>query len=347
MRIRLQDVADRTGVSASTVSRVMNDRPGVNERTRLMVLRVLAEMGYEPPALRPETRGGLVGLIVPELDNPIFPAFAQTIEARLAASGYTAVLCCATREGVHESEYFDVLLTHGVAGIVIVSGMHADTEGDHSIYRESIEAGLPLVFLNGFAADVSAPFVSCDDRHAMALAVRHLVSLGHERIGFITGPSRYVPVQRKLAGFQQAVVEATGRFDPDLVAESVFSVEGGDAAARALVGQDVTAVVAASDLMALGAIRAAHGAGLRVPSEFSVVGFDDSPFMAFTDPPLTTIRQPVRAMSERATHALIDLIEGRGAAPGELLFRPDLVVRGSTAAPGARRPLRPRLVGER
>src|SRR5215204_3021245 len=105
MRIRLQDVAERSGVSAATVSRVMNSKPTVNERTRMHVLRTLAEMGYDPPGLRADVAAGLVGLLVPELDNPIFPAFAQQIESRLAANGYVAVLCCATRESVQESDY--------------------------------------------------------------------------------------------------------------------------------------------------------------------------------------------------------------------------------------------------
>ncbi|MEO7397119.1 MAG: LacI family DNA-binding transcriptional regulator [Ilumatobacteraceae bacterium] len=332
MRIRLQDVAERSGVSASTVSRVMNARPEVNDRTRLHVLRTLAEMGYDPPGLGPDVAVGLVGLLVPELDNPIFPAFAQAIEARLASSGYVAVLCCATREAVHESDYVEMLVNRGVAGIIIVSGMHADTEADLGLYIDLMARNVPLVFVNGYSKDLPAPFVSCDDRHAGALAVRHLAGLGHSRIGFISGSSRYVPVVRKLEGYHKAV-RAHGLVESALVSESIFSVEGGHVASRGLIAKGATAIVAASDVMALGAIRAAHDVDLRVPGDVSVVGFDDTSFMAFTDPPLTTIRQPVRAMSELATQLLLDQIAGAPRENHEYLFRGELVVRGSTAPP--------------
>ncbi len=332
MRIRLQDVAERSGVSTSTVSRVMNAKPTVNEHTRLHVLRTLAEMGYDPPGLRADVAVGLVGLLVPELDNPIFPAFAQAIEAGLASSGYVAVLCCATRESVHESDYVEMLVNRSVAGIIIVSGMHADIEADLSLYRDLMAQNMPLVFVNGFAASLPAPFISCDDRHAAALAVKHLVSLGHTRIGFISGSSRYVPVIRKLEGYRNAM-RANGLGEPPLTAETVFSVEGGHVATRSLLAKGATAIVAASDVMALGAIRAAHDLGMRVPADLSVLGFDDTAFMAFSDPPLSTIRQPVRAMSDLANQLLLEQIIGAPRVNHEYLFRGELVVRGSTAPP--------------
>lgn len=331
MRIRLRDVAERTGVSEATVSRVMNGRPGVNQHTRALVLRALAELGYEPPAPRHQPpRAGLVGLLVPELDNPVFPAYAQTIETLLATAGYTAVLCCATREGVQEADYIDMLLDRGVAGIVVVSGVHADSEADHSLYDRILERGVPLVLVNGYSPSIRAPFVSCDDRHAVQVAVHHLVSLGHRRIGLLAGPRRYVPVVRKLDAFEAAMASVGQAFEPELFAEAVFTVEGGHAGARRLLDAGATAIIAASDLMALGAIRAAREGGACVPGEVSIVGFDDTPLMAYTDPPLTTVRQPVRAIADHATRVLLETIAGRPADEQEYLVRPELVVRGST-----------------
>lgn len=332
MRIRLQDVAERAGVSASTVSRVMNAKLSVNDQTRLHVLRTLAEMGYEPPGLGPDASVGMVGLLVPELDNPIFPAYAQAIEARLAPSGYVVVLCCATRESVHESDYIEMLVNRGIAGIIIVSGMHADTEADHGLYLDLIAANVPLVFVNGYSEKLSAPFVSCDDHHAGGLAVRHLAGLGHTNIGFTSGSSRYVPVIRKLEGYRKAM-RAHGLEESALVSESIFSVEGGHVATRDLIAKGATAIIAASDVMALGAIRAAHDVDMRVPGNLSVLGFDDTSFMAFTDPPLSTIRQPVRAMSKLVTELLLDQIGGAPRENHEYLFRGELVVRSSTAPP--------------
>jgi alanine racemase len=163
------------------------------------------------------------------------------------------------------------------------------------------------------------------------LAVSHLASLGHRRIGLITGPSRYTPVQRKVDAFRSVVRELDhADADDRLIAESVFTVEGGHAAARRVLDAGATAIVAASDLMALGAVRAARDSGRSVPGEVSVVGYDDTALMAYTDPPLTTVRQPVRAIADHATRVLLDLIGGLPSPRHEYVVRPELVVRAST-----------------
>lgn len=333
MRARLSDIARQADVSEATVSRVLNDRPGVAAETRQAVLTALDVLGYERPARLRKRSAGLVGLVVPELDNPIFPAFAQTIESALAQSGYTPVLCTQTPGGVTEDEYVEMLLDRQVAGIVFVSGLHADTAADHERYRKLIARPLPIVLINGYAEGIEAPFVSCDDREAGELAVEHLVALGHRRIGLITGPDRFLPVQRKLAGFRAAMRRLVGASDAEideLIALSLFGVEGGKAAANRLLDKGVTGITCGSDLMALGAIRAARQRGLSVPGDVSVVGYDDSPLMAFTDPPLTTLRQPVIAMAVAAVRALVDEINGHAAPNSEYVFRPELVSRGST-----------------
>ncbi|WP_320065782.1 LacI family DNA-binding transcriptional regulator [Micromonospora sp. RTGN7] len=334
MRARLSDIAQQAEVSEATVSRVLNDRPGVAAETRQAVLTALDVLGYERPARLRKRSAGLVGLVVPELDNPIFPAFAQVIESTLAQSGFTPVLCTQTPGGVTEDEYVEMLLDRQVSGIVFVSGLHADTAANHDRYRALIARPLPVVMINGYAPGIAAPFVSCDDREATELAVAHLVALGHRRIGLITGPNRFVPVQRRVAGWRAAMERLTGLSGAELdeLAElTLFGVEGGEAAAGRLLERGVTGLACGSDLMALGAIRAARQRGLSVPGDLSVVGYDDSPLMAFTDPPLTTMRQPVAAMAVAAVRALVDEINGHGAPHSEYLFRPELVVRGSTA----------------
>jgi LacI family transcriptional regulator, repressor for deo operon, udp, cdd, tsx, nupC, and nupG len=331
VRVRWREVAHLAGVSEATVSRVMNGRPGVSARTRDVVMRAVDQLGAAELVRPRQLEAGLVGLVVPELDNPIFPALAQLIEARLAGSGYTCVLGCATQEGVDELEYLGMLAERGVAGIVIVSGRHADAEGDHAPYRQLIARGMPMVFINGYARDVPAPFVSCDDRYAAGLAVRHLASLGHRRIGFVSGSSRYVVVSRKLDGYREALAEVGADVDDELIIDTVFSVEGGRASTAHFVERGATAVMAASDLLALGTILGAREHGLAAPAEWSAVGFDDTALMAYTDPPLTTVRQPIQAMSDHATRLLLDQLGGGPAVHREFLFRPELVVRGSTA----------------
>jgi LacI family transcriptional regulator, repressor for deo operon, udp, cdd, tsx, nupC, and nupG len=328
MSIRLRHIAERAGVSEATVSRVINERAGVNEQTRAAVLRVVTDLGYEPPGVRRRHRAGLVGLVVPELTNPIFPAFAQSISSLLASRGYTTLLCTATSDGVQEDEHFESLIARGVDGIVVISGKNAVPAADHDLYRRSASAGLHLVLINGGpVAGIDATFISCDDRFASELAVTHLASLGHRRIGCLVGPSRYWPVQRKIAGFNEAAA-ALG-LEGEVV-ETLYSVEGGHSGGRALLRKGVTGIIAASDLMALGAVRAADEVGRSVPVGCSVIGYDDTPLMEFTNPPLTTIRQPVAAMCRAALAALLHTDDQPSLATGEMLFRPELVVRGTT-----------------
>ncbi|MCT2590097.1 LacI family transcriptional regulator [Streptomyces sp. N2-109] len=335
MTARLADIAAQAGVSEATVSRVLNGKPGVSATTRESVLAALDVLGYERPVRLRRRSEGLVGLITPELENPIFPAFAQVICQGLTRQGYTPVLATQTPGGSTEDELTEMLVDRGVAGIIFVSGLHADTTASTQRYDRLRAQGVPFVLINGFSPKVRAPFISPDDRAAMRLAVTHLASLGHRRVGLALGPERFVPVQRKTDGFLQAVQEQLGLAEADtrkLIQHSLYSLEGGQAAASALLEQGCTALVCASDMMALGAIRAVRQRGLSVPEDVSVIGFDDSPLIAFTDPPLSTIRQPVTAMGQAAVRALLEEIGGTPAPHSEFVFLPELVVRGSTAS---------------
>ncbi|KPI03814.1 transcriptional regulator, LacI family [Actinobacteria bacterium OK074] len=338
---RLADIAAQAGVSEATVSRVLNGKPGVAATTRQSVLAALDVLGYERPVRLRQRSEGLVGLITPELENPIFPALAQVIGQALTRQGYTPVLATQTPGGSTEDELTEMLVDRGVSGIIYVSGLHADTTADMQRYDRLRAQDVPFVLVDGFSPKVQAPFISPDDRAAMTLAVTHLVSLGHTRIGLALGPKRFVPVQRKIEGFTLAMQDLLGLAHDDieqrLIQHSLYTLEGGQAAASALIERGCTAVVCASDMMALGAIRAARQRGLDVPRDVSVVGFDDSVLIAFTDPPLTTIRKPVPAMGQAAVRTLLEEIGGTPAPHSEFVFMPELVVRGSTASvPGGR-----------
>ncbi|GII63848.1 HTH-type transcriptional regulator MalR [Sphaerisporangium krabiense] len=329
---RLADIAAQAGVSEATVSRVLNGRSGVSANTRRLVLTALDLMGYERPQRLRQRSNGLIGLVTPELDNPIFPAFAQAVERSLTQHGYTPVLCTQSPGGAPEDEFTELLLERDVSGIVYVSGLHADTTARMDRYTRLVDRGLPIVLIDGYSERVEAPFISPDDRLAARLAVRHLVDLGHRRIGLAVGQRRFVPVIRKIEGFAAALADLLGVADCEpFVRHSLFSVEGGQAAASALIEAGCTAIVCASDLMALGAIRAARDRGLSVPGEVSVVGFDDSPLIPFTDPPLTTIRKPIGPMAVAAVQTLLEGIAGAPPKNLELVFQPELIVRRSTA----------------
>ncbi len=330
VRTRLTDLAEQAGVSTATVSRVLNGKPGVSAQARQAVLAALDMLGYERPEKLRMRSAGLVGLVVPELTNPVFPAFAQVIETMLSDRGYTPLLCTQSPGGTTEDQYVELLLEHGVDGIVFVSGLHADTSAGKDRYHRLRGRGVPIVLVNGYAEGVDAAAVSTDDAAAMDQAFRHLYSLGHRAIGLAIGPTRFVPSQRKRDAFVSLLERDLGVGPDGHVVSTLFTVEGGQAAATELIRSGHTAIVCSSDLMALGAVRAARTLGLRVPEDVSVVGFDDSPLIAFTDPPLTTVRQPVAAMGHAAVSALVAEVTGTPAARAELLFHPELVVRGST-----------------
>ena len=330
MQTRLADIAQQAQVSTATVSRVLNGRPGVSGTTRLAVLAALDVLGYERPASLTTKAVGLVGLVVPELTNPVFPAFVDAIEQRLTESRFTPVLCTQSPGGTPEDRYVEVLLDHAVNGIVFVSGLHADSQANLGRYHRLRTSGIPIVLVNGHTPEIDAPSVSTDDVAAIDQSVDHLVALGHRRIGLAIGPARYVPTRRKVAAFGAALARH-GLDDGDPhVSSSLYTAEGGQAAATDLLDSGHTAIVCGSDLMALGAVRAVRSNGLRVPQDVSVVGYDDSLLVAFTDPPLTTVRQPVEAICRAAVDALVAEIRGDKPSRTEHLFAPELVVRGST-----------------
>jgi DNA-binding LacI/PurR family transcriptional regulator len=331
---KLADVAKQAGVSEATVSRVLNGKPGISDATRAAVLTALDVIGYERPTHLRLRRARMVGLIVPELQNPIFPALAEVVAGALAQRGFNAVLC--TRTGsMSEAEYVEMLLERQVSGMIFAGGQYAEADAPHDHYLRLLQLRLPVVLVNAAAEHLDFPRVSTDDAVAMEQAYGHLTSLGHERLGLILGPPDHVPSARKLAAFQVAAAAGAngGPLPAELVERTMFSIEGGHAAGGRLIARGVTGIICASDPLALGAIRAARRAGLSVPADLSVIGYDDSAFMSCTDPPLTTVRQPIEAIGRAAVEMLVGQIEGSPVSAEELFFEPEIVARGSTAAP--------------
>ncbi len=289
MTRRLAQVAQKVGVSEATVSRVLNGKPGVSDSTRQAVLSALDVLGYERPTQLRGERARLVGLVLPELQNPIFPAFAEVVGGALAQQGLTPVLCTQTKGGVSEADYVALLLQQQVSGVVFAGGLYAQAAAPHDHYRQLADRNIPVVLINAAIGELGFPTVSCDDTVAVEQAWRHLASLGHERIGLVLGPEDHMPSRRKLAAARAAAQALGTELDDADVVRAMFSLEGGQAAATRLLERGITGIVCASDPLALGAVRAVRRRGLSVPEDVSVVGYDDSAFMNCTEPPLTTV----------------------------------------------------------
>ncbi|TXK18556.1 LacI family DNA-binding transcriptional regulator [Homoserinibacter sp. GY 40078] len=321
----LAEIAEIAEVSEATVSRVLNRKYGVSAATRQAVEDALRKVGYERPM-----SNELVVLLTPNLTNPIFARQAERIENVLSPYGLKTIICPVYPGTVQERDYVTALMDSGVAAIVFLSSSNTIRNADHRVVQLIASRGIPYVSINGGFPDAESPVVSTDDWRAAELAVAHLYDLGHRRIGLLAGPVGNIPADRRVEGFVEAL-EARGVDAEDLVVRNHFNIEGGQQAAATLLASGVTAMVASSDEMALGAYRAVERAGLTVPGHVSIIGYDDSPLLDYTAPPLTTVRQPVERIAEHVGRLTTSLIAKREVADAEILVEPEIRLRGSTA----------------
>jgi DNA-binding LacI/PurR family transcriptional regulator len=330
----LRDVAELAGVSLATASRVASGAGGVRLETRTRVEQAMRELLYVPR--RNGAAAGAIGLLVPELGNPIFPALAQAMEARATALGLACILCNTRESATAEAGYVHMLLERGVDGMIFISSEVADLDADHSHYARLLREGARLVFVNGSSDRLDIPSVGVDERAAGLLATQHLVELGHRRIGFVAGPAHFLPTREKAAG-RLAALAGAGIEQDGLVAHGEFGVEGGREALRELLGRPArerpTGVICSSDLMAIGALQEASARGVRVPEKLSIVGFDGIEATCWTQPPLTTLEQPIFEIARTAVNALHALGEDPSRPLPSYVFRPRLRAGGSTAPP--------------
>ncbi len=339
MTARLADIAAQAGVSEATVSRVLNGKPGVAAATRAVACspRSTSSATSGPVRLR-QRSAGLVGLITPELDEPDLPGLRPGHRAGADPARATP-RCSATQTpgGSTEDELTEMLVDRGVTGIIFVSGLHADTTADMQRYDQLRGQGVPFVLVNGFsAAGAGAVHLPRRPGGDAAGGAPIWSRSGTPGSGSALGPRRFVPGAAQDRGLParrcRSQLGLASRSESDeLIQHSLYTAGGRPGRGGRADRPGLHGVVCASDMMALGAIRAARQRGLDVPSDVSVVGFDDSPLIAFTDPPLTTVRKPVQAMGQAAVRALLEEIGGTPAPHSEFVFLPELVVRGSTA----------------
>ncbi len=331
--VTMDDVAARSGVSTATVSRVLADSAPVSPETRERVLTAARELDYRPSGIaralkRRETR--TLGLVVTDITNPFYPQLVHAVEGAAHGRGYGIVLANGGGDPVRELAHLDLLVERRVDGIVIVSSRMTRRHAERLR-----NASVPTVLVNDTVAGSGLPTVSTAHRRGARLATEHLVALGHRQIGHIGAPVDQAASGQRRQGVRDAL-RAAGLDDP-LVVIGDGGVTGGARATESLIGSGVTGIVAYNDLTAIGALRALRRAGIGVPEVISVVGFDDIDLAAWTDPPLTTVRQPTDALGSWAVEHLADILAGNavnGTSP-PVLLEPTLVVRDSTAAQGA------------
>jgi LacI family transcriptional regulator len=345
--VTLRDVAVRAGVHPATASRALNPetRILVSEDTARRVLDAAEALGYSPnPVARSlrTRRSHTVGVLIPDLNNPLFPPMVRGLEDRLAVAGYVALIGNTDSDDKRERMVFDQMRARHVDGLVL-----ATARLRHPLLAEASRAEIPVVLINRLAQDYSFPSVTVDNERGIRMAVSHLAGLGHRRIAHIAGPQEMSTGLSRYRGFVTAMESSGLQVDSDLVVfAKAFTVEeglrctklllerGGGQAGRA-GGADCTAIAAANDMLAVGCYAALDECGLSCPEDISVVGFNDMPFIDRLRPPLTTIRFPHYQVGTEAAQLLLERIAEHSGPVKILYLAPELIIRGSTArAPG-------------
>ena len=332
--VTLRDVAQVAGVHPATVSRALNEetRALVNEETAKRVLRAAEELGYQPnPIARglKTNRSYTVGVLIPDLTNPLFPPILRGIEDRLETGGYTPLTANTDNDPERELLDSQTMRARQVDGIIA-----ATARRDHQLHDALLEAGIELVLVNRRQEELPVSSATADDRMGMRLAVEHLVSLGHTRIAHLAGPLDYSTGLDRYDSFHETMRAAGLDTEPELVlvAEAFTESEGARLCGQLVeAGRDFTAVAAANDLLALGCYDVFAEHGLRCPEEVSVIGFNDMPFADRFQPPLTTIHIPHYEIGKAAGELMLERLQDADSPPREIRLEPSLVVRESTA----------------
>lgn len=328
----LATIAQNTGVSQATISRVINGKPGVSESTRNTVLDAMDAAGIpRNKFVRPNSR--FVAIVTPDLSNPIFPEFVTRLNTLLQHAGYQTQLCTYKLGGVTEADYLTSLGTQEPAGVIFLAGQYDTKDSALEMYKILSEHKIPAAFLNGTVRNMDGLYVGTNDQRSTEMALNHLANLGHERIGLLLGDLRHYPSIIKHKAALKFFKSHGLEHSEELTQWTTYGLESGQMAATKLLEKGVTAIFCASDQLALGAIKAAHNLDLDVPHDISVVGYDDSMTMSYISPALTTIRQPIGNISETIVSGLQRMMEDyTQMAKRELfMFEPELLARDSTA----------------
>lgn len=337
-RITIKQVAKQAGVSAQTVSRVINERPDVAPDTRERVLQVVQQLGYHPSSIARTLihgRSSTIGVVGTGIEYFGPSRTLVGIERQAAELGYTVLLGLTPHP---ETDSGEQVLRQMLAYLVdgIVWAVPEIGQNHEWVQRIVSKLNIPIVFLSARPA-AGLTVVAMDNRSGGHMATQHLIERGYRRIGLIAGPSLWWEARERQLGWRDALTEAGLATEPALVAEGDWSAASGEKAMHTLLAQspDIDALFASNDQMALGALKATRSLGLRVPEDLAIVGFDDRPEAAFFCPPLTTIRQDVVELGRRAVgelnRAIVSLQNGKPASTSTaLLLQPQLIVRESS-----------------
>ena len=331
--VTIMDVAEEAGVSFSTVSRVVNNKSYVKEETREKVLQAMSRLGYQANLQARSLAGGrsnVIGLLVVDLTTQYLGEIMRGIDDVLAANQYELMLYTTHRRKTKESAYVNMMARGLADGLLIVLPREPEA------YLESLrQREFPHVLIDQFGMDENDLSVTAANYEGGYTATKHLIDLGHHRIGIVTGWSDMISAKHRLEGYKAALNDHGIPLDPELIFEGDFTQACGfNGAFRFLdLADPPTAVFASNDVSAVGVIDAVRARGLTVPGSVSVIGFDDIPMAATLNPQLTTMRQPLQEMGKLATQLLVNLLDNTEEEPASIVLPTELILRESTAPP--------------
>jgi len=332
MRPTIYDIARLAGVSTATVSKVFNQTGNISEKTRRRILEISRELNYQPNVLASALNGKKtfsLGLLIPDMVNPFFAELARNVEDRAQELGFNLIICNTDNDMKKEVKYIQLLRQKSVDGIIVATGVRND-----EFLKELIDQNVPVALVAREMSVLATSTVLVDDFAGGYNATRHLIDLGHKRIAVIAESMSVSSSKERVRGYRHALEEAGLVYAEELVAASDFSIESGRETAQAILRQAErpTAIFACNDLLAIGAMQAAKELGIRVPEELSVVGFDNTILASITDPPMTTVAQPIRAMGHQVVDLIVSEINETSTVKQRVVLLPELIVRQSTRA---------------
>lgn len=331
----IKDIANKAGVSPTTVSLVLNGRTtSVSERTVERIRSIAEEMNYHPnhiarSLVTKETK--TIGLVIPNIGNPFFASLALALEGAIASEGYQLLLTNTNENYKKDIEHIKMLSARGIDGLLIALSPVPD-EGAESQVKETINTlDIPVVAIDRWIEGLACNRASIDHSKGAYLAVKHLIDAGHERIATVTGPlSTYTGIKR-LDGYKTALAEASLPYEEELVFTGDYTFEKGCSLGPQVFAQSPTAVFAANDMMAIGLLRSAREQGIAVPDDLSVIGFDNLLMAALVETPLTTVNQPLETLGRRAVKLLFDKMRLGKTLEHDVELEPEVIIRSTTS----------------
>ena len=331
MKVTIEDIACIANVSKATVSRVLNDRPGVSEATKKRVNAIIEEHGYNPNLLSrgvSPSRTRTIGMIIPDIMNPFFPALVKSVDTELSAQGYSIMLCNTDSDLVREKLAIANCISKRVDGVIFASSLIDAREVRNMLRRYN----MPCVYVDRGAIDpVVDACAFVDNEYGAFVAVNCLLQNGHDHVAFISGPTGISTSKERLHGYLDALKQNGVELNRNLIYRGDFTLKSGEEAIETLLKTETfTALFAANDVMAMGAIRALKAHGLRVPDDVEVIGFDNISMCEMTDPTLSTMEQPLQEMGVMAVRLILNLLAGKPVGHFSPRIRPRLILRNST-----------------